>query len=78
MVEIENLHEIVFSNLDAAKENGYFEPGELLHGESAVELAYDMLAFAADVEHIDNPGILVPHIEEWLKQNKSVDNIPTP
>ena len=66
---IENLHEIVFSNLDAAKENGYFAPGELLHNQSAKELAHEMIAYAADVEHIDSPEILVPHIEEWLKQN---------
>lgn len=40
----DNLRNIVFENLDNAMENGYFEPGEMLHGSSAEDIAGDMIA----------------------------------
>lgn len=68
----DNLRDIVFSNLDASKENGYFEPGEQLHGSNATEIAWDMLAYAADLEHVDEIADIIPHIEAWMEKN----NVP--
>ncbi|AZO48072.1 hypothetical protein [Mesorhizobium sp. M4B.F.Ca.ET.058.02.1.1] len=61
------LREKVFENLQHAKENGDFEPGGFLHGETVEQLADDMVAYAADVEDED-PKDLIPHIQAWLDQ----------
>ncbi|QJD54344.1 hypothetical protein [Aminobacter phage Erebus] len=64
------LKKIVFDNLDAAKENGYFEPGEQLHGSSAEDIALDLIAFACDCEDQEvGESLIVPFVEEWLAQN---------
>ena len=57
--------DIVFSNLDATKDNGYDE----FLKQSAQDIAYDMLAYAADCEDIDDISLLVSHIEEWQREN---------
>ncbi len=61
------LRKVVYENLNNAKENGYFKPGEQLHGATPEEIANDLLAYAVDCEPIDDPQLLVPYIVEWLK-----------
>ena len=64
-----DLRELIFDGLDNAKENGYFNPGEMLHASSAKDIALDLLAFSDIGETIDSADDLIPHIEEWLKLN---------
>ena len=62
------LRTIVFRNLDNARENGYFDPGDLLHGATAADLVADLRAFAEDC--YDKPAnALLPHVIEWLALN---------
>jgi hypothetical protein len=60
-----DLHDRVFDNLNNALANGYFDPGEQLHGATAYDIACDMIAFAADLEDLDDPEKLIPLIKEW-------------
>lgn len=55
----------VFSNLDSAEANGYFDPGEQLDGVTADEIADDMIALAEDCES-STQSELLPFVEEWL------------
>lgn len=59
---------LVFTNLDAAKENGYFDVGEQLHNLCAEDVAEDMLVYAADVEDYEARQ-LVPYVREWLMKD---------
>lgn len=61
------LRKMVFANLDSAAQNGYFEPGEHCHDMSADELAYDMTAYAADLESC-HCWQLVPYVIEWKRK----------
>jgi hypothetical protein len=69
----QQLREIVFANLAAASENGYFEPGEYCHGMTAEELADDMAMNAPDVENYTAEQLL-PYIREWMDEPK--DGMP--
>jgi hypothetical protein len=60
--------ETVFSNLDSAKTNGYFEEGEHLHGCSAKEIANDLIAYADDC-YESTVEELEPLVAEWLAAN---------
>lgn len=62
-----SLREVVFGNLDNAWENGYFKEGEQLHGATAEDIAFDMLAYAEDLEDEDTIDDILPFIQEWLK-----------
>lgn len=64
-----DLRKIVFENLDAALDNGYFEDPEGLQTFTVLEIANDMLAYAADIEDIDDPQLLVPFIAEWRAEH---------
>ncbi|MEI9428697.1 hypothetical protein [Mesorhizobium sp. Cs1299R1N3] len=69
------LRKIVFNNMDAANENGSFDKGGEMHGYSDEDIARDMIAYAADVEMIDDPATLVPHIAAWrAKQAEGATN----
>jgi hypothetical protein len=63
----QQLRKIVFSNLDDAKENGAFEVGGYLDSATALEIAEDMAALAADCEDKE-PKELEPFVREWLEQ----------
>lgn len=56
---------IVFHNLDSARDSGYFNPGEYLHGLCAEDIAEDMLVYAPDVEDYEAHQ-LVPYVAQWL------------
>lgn len=58
----------VFEILNNAKENGYFELGELLHGATAEEVANDILAYADYLELTKEE--MLPHIRKWLSQQE--------
>lgn len=60
------LRKIVRRDLECAKDNGYFDLGECLHGASAHDIANDMICYA---EHHEGcrPERLVPHIVAWLR-----------
>jgi hypothetical protein len=62
-----NLRNIVFTNLDHALVNGYFERGEYLDNATAEEVADDMVAMASDCENYTAEQIL-PHVKEWLEK----------
>lgn len=61
------LRDRVFEDLNHSLENGYFEPGEMLHGSTAEEIAIDMIAFVEDVEN-ETAETLTSHIQAWLDQ----------
>jgi hypothetical protein len=63
-----NIKQIVFDNLDSAKENGAFESGEELDGATAEEIAEDMVVYADDCDEFTTEQVL-PHIKEWIKAN---------
>lgn len=63
------VREIVFFNLDSARENGAFESGEQLDDADAEEIAADMSAYAADCESYE-AAELIPYIKEWMEQRK--------
>lgn len=61
----ESIRDLVFANLNASLENGYFEEGQQLHGSNAEDIALDMIAYAEDCNgHL--PRTLIPYINEWL------------
>ena len=60
----------VFDNLRYALENGYFEPGNQLYDATPYDIACDMIAYAADLEEVDDPQILLPFVEEWVLKQK--------
>jgi hypothetical protein len=62
------IRSLVFSNLNSAKEGGYFERGEYLEGATPEEVADDMVALASDLERYLASDIL-PYVKEWLKEN---------
>lgn len=57
----------VFSNLDSAYENGYFEPGEYLSDMTAHSLSYDLKMYAPDLDD-KAPHQLLPYVRDWLFQ----------
>lgn len=59
------LRRVVWSNLNAAYANGYFEPGEQCHDITAEDLAYDMVCYASDCEDFA-PYELLPSVRTWL------------
>jgi hypothetical protein len=63
------IRKIVFSNLDSAMLNGYFECGEYLDGATPEEVADDLVALAEDLERYLAADIL-PYVGEWLKDIK--------
>jgi hypothetical protein len=63
------IQRIVDRNLDSAKENGYFNPGEQLDGATAEEIAADMLAYASDVEGFDT-ALLIPFVQNWIDRQR--------
>jgi hypothetical protein len=62
------IRKLVFSNLESAKEGGYFERGEYLDNATPEEVADDMVALASDLERYLAEDIL-PYVREWLKEN---------
>ena len=69
-----SLRDIIFGNLNSALEGGFFDRGEYLDGVSPEELAADMIAHAADVEHCTIEQIL-PFVKEWLELKKVLSRI---
>jgi hypothetical protein len=59
------LREVVRVNLDAARENGYFDD-DALHELTPYDIALDMIAYCEAVEG-ETPENLIPHIQEWKK-----------
>jgi hypothetical protein len=64
----ELIRKLVYSNLESAKEGGYFERGEYLDNATPEEVADDMVALASDLERYLASDIL-PYVTEWLKEN---------
>ena len=60
-----DLRTIVFRNLDHARENGFFDPGEQLHGADADTIVDDLRAYAQDC-YDQHENALRPHVVEWL------------
>lgn len=60
----------VFEILSNCKENGYFDPGELLHGATAEEVANDIKAYADYLEFTETE--MLPHIKKWMNQQGDV------
>ncbi len=60
--------EQVFENLNSAKENGYFEPGQYLHEINAEDLALDMIFYAENCESCEVDDIL-PFVKQWIEYN---------
>ena len=56
--------EIVFNNLDAAKENGYFEIGGHLRDATPEDIATDMNLYADACIEFSHEE-MIPHIVEW-------------
>lgn len=61
------IRKTVFVNLDNAFANGAFEADGHLCGSTPDDIAYDLIAFAADCEDFTSDQIL-PFVEEWLQQ----------
>ena len=61
----------VFICLHHAKENGYFDDGEYLHNATSEEIACDMQGMSDDLGDYDYED-LIPHVDEWLRENKDV------
>lgn len=61
---------LVRGNLEGAKENGYFDEGEHLHGATAGSIADDMISYAENVEYIPRE-LLIPPIQEWLDEQET-------
>lgn len=57
---------LVFSNLNSAEGNDYFQPGEYLDGMSPDEIAYDLTQYAATCEGYQ-PTQLSPYVREWMQ-----------
>lgn len=62
-----DLKQLVFSNLDAAKEGESFEPGGYLDGYTAEDIALDMVIHASDLEDYESEE-LVEFIKEWMNE----------
>lgn len=58
------IRRMVFDNLDSARDNGYFAPGEYLFAMSTEEIAHDLSCFAQDCEGM-KPATLKPHVIAW-------------
>jgi hypothetical protein len=70
MPEIDNdrLRELVFSSLDNARDNGYFNEGEYLHKATISEIALDMSGMSDDCcEYAADT--LMPYIQAWMDRN---------
>lgn len=61
-----NLRAAVWSNLDSAAENGYFNHGEQLYEASPEDVARDMLLYAVDFEDNYLVGDILPHVRAWF------------
>lgn len=59
-----HVRRLVFDNLDSARDNGYFAPGEYLFAMSTEEIAHDLSCFAQDCEGM-KPATLKPHVIAW-------------
>jgi hypothetical protein len=61
----------VFENMDSAAANGYFAPGEQLHGATAHSIVMDLRAYAED-PRLDNAGdkSLERHVRAWLSNRE--------
>jgi hypothetical protein len=59
------IRKIVFSNLESAKEGGYFE--EYLGAATPEEIADDLVALAEDLERY-LPKDILPYVKEWLER----------
>lgn len=57
---------LVFSNLDSAQGNHYFDPGADLDGMSPDEIAYDLTQYAATCERYQAVQ-LSPYVREWMQ-----------
>lgn len=62
------LKEIVWTNLDHAKDNGYFEMGEQFHNVGPDFVVDDMLMCCPDVEGHSYDRLL-PLVTDWMKHN---------
>jgi predicted house-cleaning NTP pyrophosphatase (Maf/HAM1 superfamily) len=62
------LRAMVFSELDAARVNGYFAPGEYLHSAGAAVIADDMVAMSPACEGSE-PEQLLPYVQAWMMEN---------
>lgn len=60
----ESTRKLVFANLDASLENGYFDEGEQLHGATAEDIAHDLIAYAEDCNEY-TVKTLVRYVNEW-------------
>jgi hypothetical protein len=65
------IRDIVFSNLNCANENGYFEKDEHLFGATPEDIAEDMISYAADCENYTVEQLL-PHVKEWLEVRAAI------
>lgn len=59
------LKETVYADLDNARDNGYFQPGEMLHGADAEILALDLIAYSEDCYDVPE-SVLRQYCEAWL------------
>jgi hypothetical protein len=57
----------VFANLDDARSNGHFEPGEYLDRASAEEIAEDMALHAEWSGNAVTAEVLTPYVRKWLR-----------
>lgn len=55
----------VFSDLDSAYANGYFEFGEQLYDATAAEIAVDLVAYG---DNYNSPHTLISHVRAWARQ----------
>lgn len=63
-----SLRELVFENLNNAKLNTAFEPGGSLRDLSMEQIAIDLCTCSADLDHIDDIALVLPHMEAWFKE----------
>lgn len=61
----------VAESLDNAKKNGYFEPGQSLHGMDAFAIAIDLVEFDANCNDFD-PSQLIKPVEAWMDRNSEL------
>lgn len=59
------MQDVIFRNLDCARENGFFDPGEQLHAASPEEIAGDLRAYAEDCAGFDEED-MEAHVRAWL------------
>lgn len=65
----EKLRKQVIEGLDNAKENGYFNPGEALHGETPEEITNDIMTYSDGLLEYKEEDILAL-VKEWLKKEE--------